>query len=318
MKNAALWAHSRHFLNLRPAYAFGEWFLDNLPLSLGYALTWWVTQSAYWFSPWLRRAIEANFRQVVAHTNPGLSEAEIQRRAQQAGHRMFINRGFWFLDLSLIASRRRFDDCFRFEMEGTWDALTRARASGRGAIIASAHLGNWFAGGIAVSRHGIPVRTVMYRNHASDFMDQKVAKRGNLNQTFIDDDPFSMMDVIRALRRGEVIAMLGDKPWDARSVEVPFFGRPAKFPVGTVRLARLAQVPIFPAFCVYDRARQFRAILCDPIEVGGGDPDAAERDALAAMARVMEKYIAPNLHIWFNFTPVWEDPAASPSRASGS
>jgi lauroyl/myristoyl acyltransferase len=88
--------------------------------------------------------------------------------------------------------------------------------------------------------------------------------------------------------------------------------------VGPVRLARLAQVPIFPAFCVYDRARRFRAILCPPIEVAGGDPDRAEREAMEKLARVMEKYIAPNLHIWFNFTPVWQDPVASSSRVTDS
>ena len=312
MKNDALWDHSRHFLNVRPAYALGEWMLDSMPLFISYATTWWVTSATYALSPWLRTALGANLRQAIGHTRPGLSPDALGRATRAMAYRTFVNRGYWFLDLSIMSGRRRFEDCFSFDMEGNWPALTRARASGRGALLVSAHLGNWFGGGIAVARHGIPVRTVMYRNHAGDFMDQKVARRGNLRQTFVDEDPFSMMEVIRALRQGEVVAMLGDKPWDARAAEVPFFGRPAKFPLGTVKLARLAQVPIFPAFCVYDRPRQFRAVLCDPIEVAaGGDPDRAELQALSELARVMEKYIAANLHIWFNFTPVWEEPAAS-------
>ncbi|HXX95156.1 MAG TPA: lysophospholipid acyltransferase family protein [Planctomycetota bacterium] len=311
MRNTALWAHSRHFLNLRPVYALGEWMLDSMPLWIGYAATWWVTESACLLSPWLTRALSANIGQVLRATQPGLSAAQVARKARAISHRTFINRGFWFLDLSLMAGRRRIRDCFSFEMEGNWPALTRVRASGRGAILVSAHLGNWFGGGIAVARHGIPVRTVMYRNHAGDFMDQKVARRGDLRQTFVDEDPFSMMEVVRALRGGELVAMLGDKPWDARSALVPFFGRPARFPLGTVKLARLAGVPLFPAFCVYDRPRRFRAILCDPIEVSGGDPDQAELKALEELARVMEKYIAAHLDIWFNFTPVWEDPVES-------
>lgn len=306
VKNGALWDYSRHFLNLRPAYAFGEWFLDSMPIPIGYGLTWWVTSAAYGLSPSLRTGLESNIRHVLSHLHPELSPAEIARKTRFQAHRTFINRGYWFLDLSLMAGRRRFDDIFRFEMEGNWPALLRARATGRGAILASAHLGNWFGGGIAVARHGIPVRTVMYRNHAGDFMDQKVARRGNIRQTFVNGDPFSTMEVIRGLRQGEVVAMLGDKPWDARSIDIPFFGKSCKFPVGTARLARLAQVPIFPAFCLYDRPRRFRAVLCDPIEVEGGDPERAEREATVQLARVMEKYIAPNLHIWFNFTPIWD------------
>lgn len=316
MKSAALWEHSRHFLNLRPAYAFGEWVLDSMPLFIGYGLTWFVTEAVYWLSPRQRGPLQANIRQVLAHTRPELSPAGLDREAAALAHRAFINRGFWFLDLSLMAGRRRFEDTFRFELEGDWSALERARAAGRGAILASAHLGSWFAGGIAVARRGIPVRTVMYRNHAGDFMDQKVARRGNVRQTFVDGDPFSTMEVIRGLRQGEVVAMLADKPWDARSVEVPFFGRPCRFPVGTARIARLAGAPIFPAFCVYERPRRFRAVLCDPIEVRpDGDPDRAERDALAELARVMEKYVAANLHIWFNFTPVWDSASSSPVSA---
>ena len=46
-------------------------------------------------------------------------------------------------------------------------------------------------------------------------------------------------------------------------------------------------------------------MLCDPIEVKGSDPDQAEREALEKIARVIEKQVADNLHVWFNFTPVW-------------
>ena len=48
------------------------------------------------------------------------------------------------------------------------------------------------------------------------------------------------------------------------------------------------------------------------------DPIRAEPDAPAAPARVMEKYIAATHSIWFNSTPVWEEPVASSSPASGS
>ena len=39
------------------------------------------------------------------------------------------------------------------------------------------------------------------------------------------------------------------------------------FPVGPVRIARLAGAPIFPAFCLRQQGREFVATLCDPIEV---------------------------------------------------
>jgi lauroyl/myristoyl acyltransferase len=304
---SALWSHSRHFLNVRPVYAFGRWILENLPLFVGYGMTRGVTEIAYRFSPHHRAALEGNIRRVLRHTCPGLSPEEREVRTRRQAHETFWNRGVWFADLSVLAGRRQMEGLFRFHVEGNWPALLRARQRGSGAILASAHLGNWFGGGVVVSRQGIPVRTLMYRNHAGGVMDELVARRGKVRQTFVDDDPFSTLEVIRALRQGELVAMLADKPWDSQSMSVPFFGAPARFPLGPVRIARLAQVPIFPAFCLWKRPREFRAVLCDPIEVGAGDPERAEFEALSRLARRIEEFVAPNLHIWFNFTPVWEN-----------
>ncbi len=306
MRNGSLWQHSRHFLNLRPAYAFGQWVLENLPLPVGYGITRTAIELAYLASRGLRKGIEANLRQVLSHTQPGRSAREIELEAVRLSHRIFVNRAVWFTDLSVLAGNRQMDGLFRFDMEGNWPALTKALSTGRGVILASAHLGNWHGGGVAVARHGVPVRAVMYRNHAGDFFDRKVARRGNVRQTFVDPDPWAMMEIVRALRQGEVVAMLVDKPWDSRAVEVPFFGRPARFPLGPVRIARLAQVPLFPAFCLGDRPRRYRAVLCDPIEVSGPDPEEAERGALARLTRVIEEFVAANLPIWFNFTPIWD------------
>jgi KDO2-lipid IV(A) lauroyltransferase len=305
VNDGALWDHSRHWLNIRPIYAFGEWVLDSMPLFVGYGITWVVTEMAYHFSPDQRAGIEANVRHVLAVTKPGVSEAERERELRRLVYKIFHNRGVWFADLSIMAGRRQMSGLFQFEETGDWKALRRQLDTGRGAIVASAHLGNWHGGGVALARAGLPVRVVMYKNHAGDIMDTKVARRANVRQTFINSDPLAMMEIVRALRSGEILAMLVDKPWDARSVPVPFFGKPSLFPLGPVRVARLAGVPIFPAFCVWKRTREYQAILCDPIEVRGSDPEQAERDALAQLARVIEQQVASNLQVWFNFTPAW-------------
>ena len=305
MNDGALWDHSRHWLNIRPIYAFGEWVLDSMPLFVGYGITWGVTEVAYHFSPDQRAGIEANVRQVLSHTQPGLPQADLDRQVKKLVYRIFHNRGVWFADLSLMAGRRQVSGLFNFKKTGNWEALQRQLATGRGAIVASAHLGNWHGGGVAMARAGVPVRVVMYKNHAGDVMDQKVARRAKVRQTYITSDPLSMMEVVRALRSGEVLAMLVDKPWDSRSVAVPFFGKPSHFPVGPVRVARLANVPIFPAFCVWKKPREYEAILCDPIEVGRGDPEQAEFEAISKIAKVIETQVAGNLPVWFNFTPAW-------------
>jgi len=305
VNDGALWEHSRHWLNIRPVYAFGEWVLDSMPLFIGYGITRGVTEVAYHFSPNQRAGIEANLRQVFRYTDPSMSEGEREKKIHKLVYRIFHNRGVWFADLSVLAGRRVVSGLFNFERSGNWPALERQLKTGKGAIVASAHLGNWHGGGFAMALSGVPVRVVMYRNHAGDMMDRKVAQRAKVQQTYIDSDPMAMVEIMKALNTGEVLAMLVDKPWDSRSVSVPFFGKPAAFPLGPVRLARVAGVPIFPAFCIWKRPRQYEAILCDPIEVTGIDPLEAEQQALARIAKVIEKQVAANLSVWFNFTPAW-------------
>ncbi|HEX7901682.1 MAG TPA: lysophospholipid acyltransferase family protein [Planctomycetota bacterium] len=309
MKRGELWKYSRHWLNIRPVYGFGEWMLENLPLFISYGMVYGVTEIAYHSSPNQRRSIEGNVRHVLSKLKPALQGPALDREVVSTAHDIFQNRGRWFIDLSLMAGKRQIDGLFRFNMSGAWDQLKRTLASGRGAILASAHIGNWFGGGYVVSKKGIPVRSVMYKNMAGDEMDKKVAKRAGVDQTYVEDDPMVMMEIIRGVRSGQVLAVLVDKPWDSRGVEVPFFGRPSRFAVGPIRLARMAGVPIFPAFCTWTKAREYDAVLCDPIEVGGGDPETAEREALAKVAKVVERVVSENLKVWFNFTPAWSDGA---------
>jgi lauroyl/myristoyl acyltransferase len=308
VKNRALWNHSRHWLNIRPVYAFGEWVLDSMPLFVGYGITWGVTEVAYHCSPSQRSGIEGNVRQALRHLRPNANDAERERQVKDIVYRIFHNRGVWFADLSVMAGRRQMSGLFRFKKSGAWAALQRQLATGKGAIAASAHLGNWHGGGVAMAHSGVPVRVVMYKNHAGDLMDQKVARRANVRQTYIDSDPMAMTEIVQGLRTGEVLAMLVDKPWDSRSVAVPFFGKPSPFPVGPVRVARVAGVPIFPAFCIWKEPREYEATICEPIEVTGSDPEQAEFDALTRLARIIEEQVASNLAVWFNFTPAWSPP----------
>ena len=37
----------------------------------------------------------------------------------------------------------------------------------------------------------------------------------------------------------------------------------------------------------------------------GKDPEQAEQEALTKIAAVIEKQVATNLPVWFNFTPAW-------------
>ncbi|MBI1797014.1 MAG: hypothetical protein HYR74_08180, partial [Candidatus Eisenbacteria bacterium] len=123
----------------------------------------------------LRVPARARIEDNLARLRPGLDPAARRALARRA----FEHFALSLLDFMRLARLAPGALERAIEVRGA-EHLERARAAGRGVILLSAHLGNWFAGGVAVARRGVPVRTVLYRNHAGGFMDQRVARRGNV------------------------------------------------------------------------------------------------------------------------------------------
>jgi lauroyl/myristoyl acyltransferase len=119
------------------------------------------------------------------------------------------------------------------------------------------------------------------------------------------------VQLLTALRRGEVLALQGDRALGTRGdVLIPFFGRPALFPLGPFILARAAAVPVIPAFCVLDRSYRYTMRVAAPIMVERGK----EEDAARAWVCILEDVVREHPTQWFNFFDVWR-PLGEPTGA---
>jgi KDO2-lipid IV(A) lauroyltransferase len=129
---------------------------------------------------------------------------------------------------------------------------------------------------------------------------------------FQSDDPLQGMVFLDALRRGEVVAMQGDRPrTGSRTVEGQLFGRPIALPSGPAALARTAEVPMLPVFSIREGRRRARIVFCAPIAV----PRTANRDAdltwaMSRVAAAVEGAVRAAPHQWFVFRELW--PEAGP------
>jgi lauroyl/myristoyl acyltransferase len=184
--------------------------------------------------------------------------------------------------------------------------LDDALADRRGLVVLTAHLGNWeLAGRLLAERVRRPTHLVVTAE--ADPGVQRFLRARPAPIRFVERGrPTAALALMAALRRGEVVALQGDRALDDRSgARVPFFGAPAWFPLGPFVLARAAGAPVVPAFCVLDDDRRYTITLDAPFRVGPGQ----EPDALARWVDGLARVVTAHPEQWFNFFDVWRDRA---------
>jgi lauroyl/myristoyl acyltransferase len=214
-----------------------------------------------------------------------------------------VFRHFAICFADLISTNRREARPERLLTRVEGDAhLLRVLADGRGLVLVTAHLGNWELGGrLIAARLRRPTHVVVAAE--ADPGVERFLRGGESPIRFVRrGDPRAMLALVGALRRGEVVALQGDRALGTRGdVTVDFFGAPAAFPLGPFVLARAAGVAVVPAFCLLDANHRYTVVVEESFRVAAGE----EVEALGRWARVLEAAVRRAPEQWFNFFDVW-------------
>lgn len=193
------------------------------------------------------------------------------------------------------------------------DHWRELNASGEGFILATAHIGAWEVGSMLPAfqeeRQVHVVREAEVDPRAQRFFSELIRSRaGGLYTTHFAEDPQLGVDLLDALRRGEIVALQGDRPRNGgRAAEISLFGRPFPVPVGPLALARAAGVPILPVFVFREGRLRYRCSLRPPIRVNStGSRQADMEEAQRRFAAELEWAISHRPHQWFCFRKVWK------------
>jgi len=132
--------------------------------------------------------------------------------------------------------------------------LERALAAGRGAVLVTAHCGNWELLNARLGVAGVPM-TIAVRGLFDPRLDALVtALRERFGSEVVPRGPSAGRRLAHALVRNRVDGLLIDQDIrDIPGVFVPFLDRPAWTPSGAATLALRAGCPTVPAF-VHRRA----------------------------------------------------------------
>lgn len=283
-----------HPYNRRAYYRVASRCAQLLPRAGRHALAAGVARFALHCLPAERESVRRNLRRVLLRADARGLDAAVSG--------VFRNFARCFADLLTInrgptASLPRYVEEVRGE-----EYLSAAGAPGHGLVVATAHLGNWeLASRLLAARGGRPTHVVLAAE--ADRAVEGFLRRNTEGVRFVTRDaPTASIALLAALRRNEVVAVQSDRAagGDADAL-LPFFGAPAPFPIGPLRLARAAGAPVLPVFCVLRANGTYRIFLEEPIWVGQGGEEAGLRRLVA----VLERAVADHPDQWFNFYDVW-------------
>jgi KDO2-lipid IV(A) lauroyltransferase len=251
-------------------------------------------------------AILANTAQVLG-LRPTHPEVDRTAREMVRQHARAWVDFFWFGQRGPEAALANFAS-----IEGP-ERLDEAMAEGRGAILLTAHAGNYELGGLLLRARGLSIHAVYKQDRfeAVERLRERLRAQGGVVGLPIDGVGFSTLPLVKVLREGQLVGMQGDRDFSLNGVAVPFFGRPVPFPRGPWELAAMTGAPIVTSFFFADEAGRFHARFGEPIWIRGGRGERmAEIEAgMRAYVAGLEALIRRHPSQWYCFYPFWDDPA---------
>lgn len=127
--------------------------------------------------------------------------------------------------------------------------LDAALASGRGAVLAATHSGNWDMAGVWCARRYGQATTVAERVKPEALFDAFVAARSRYGIEIIPHrggpkPPFAVL--LERLRAGGLVGLVCDRDLSRHGVDVEFFGATARMAGGPAALARASGATLIP------------------------------------------------------------------------
>lgn len=279
-------------------YKIGIFVALHLPLKWAYRVAIFVSDLHYLFAGKDRANVAANLRAIFP--NKSLSEIRSIRLAMARNFAKYLADFFRFTLLEKEDIKKM------VEIEGL-HYIDEALVKGKGAIILTAHIGNWELAGVAVGLLGYPLAAVAlpHRHKSVDnfFNSQRQRKR-----MMVIPLGRAARHCLNFLHGNKIIALAGDRVFNTTGILLDFFGLPTHLPEGPAAFSLKTGAPIIPGFMTRNPDDTFKLIFEKPIEFHPcGDKDKDIIQLTSKCKAIIEDYIRRYPEQWFMFRKFWVD-----------
>jgi len=216
--------------------------------------------------------------------------------------KMWNNLGSYIGEYANIYNMKK-GEIFKYVSIGksTKENIKKLKDSKKGAILFSAHIGNWEAGLKALEDMGVKNLKAVYRslnNKCVDEIASMMRKSGNIE--IIPKGHNSALKLFRELKKGAKIVILVDQRL-GDGIEIPFFNQPAKTVDSVGIFALKCDIPIYPIRIIRKgMGSDFELELSDELKVKKiKNLTKNVKNIMVQVNQVLEKWIRQYPEQWF-------------------
>ena len=187
--------------------------------------------------------------------------------------------------------------------------LEAALKNGNGAIAISAHISNFVIMAMRLTMTGLPFR-VLIKDSNNDLLKKKYHYYQDIlgiKKIDADKGAGATKDILRALRKNEIVIMVSDERKKHDGIPVPFFGKDALTAPGPAILALRTNAPLIPIFIHSKEDSAFEIEILPPLEPKlTGEKEVDIFTISLAINSVIESHIRKYPGQWAWINPRWK------------
>jgi KDO2-lipid IV(A) lauroyltransferase len=215
---------------------------------------------------------------------------------------VYAHFGQVLLDILWLQGRSQEEVLGLMDVEGA-EHVRAAMAAGRGAILATAHIGNWEVHGIGHGWTFGPIGVVA-RPLDNPALDRRLCALRTAGGNTVIYKQKALASVMRAMREGRAVAILIDQNVQERDgIFVEFFGRPAATTTVVAALAVKTGCALVPCHTELDGTGRYRTIYDPPLAWSpSGDRQADIARLTQELTRQVETWVrrVPAQWLWIH------------------
>lgn len=260
---------------------------------MAYGVAVFLSTLKFYLSPRDRKAVFANLRKILPDAG--------QKQVHSCAKEVFINFGKYLIEFFRVSYLKKEDFGSYVKIEGI-EHIEEALKRGKGAIILSAHVGNWELGGIFMSLLGYPMFAVALPHRHKKVNELFNYQRERLGVVVVPSLGVALRRIFDALKKNQLVALVGDRDFANGGKKMSFLGATKVIPRGPAVLAKRTGASIVPGFMIRQPDDSHILRFLPPISTEG-----TESSIMEEYARAIEDIVRQYPAQWLMFRKFWEE-----------